>query len=41
MQSSCSYDMKSARLKMEVCIRDIELWILIKKLKMNNGKIDI
>ena len=30
--------MESARLEIEACIRDIELWMLINKLKMNNGK---
>ena len=40
-ETSCSYDMESARLKIEACIRDIELWMLINKLKMNNGKTDV
>ena len=40
-ETSCSYDMVSARLKIEACIRDIELWMLINKLKMNNGKTDV
>ena len=35
-KTSCPYDMESARLKIEACIRDIELWRLINKLKMNN-----
>ena len=33
--------MESALLKIEACIRDIELWMLINKLQMNNGKIDV
>ena len=33
--------MESAQLKIEACIRDIELWMLINKLKMNNGKTDV
>ena len=33
--------MESARLKIEACIHDIELWMLINKLKMNNGKTDV
>ena len=28
-------------LRSEACIRDIELWMLINKLKMNNGKTDV
>ena len=33
--------MDSARLKIETCIRDVELWMLINKLKMNSGKTDV
>ena len=40
-KTSCPYDMESAQLKIEACIRDIELWMLINKLKMNNGKTDV
>ena len=40
-KTSCPYDMESARLKIEACIHDIELWMLINKLRMNNGKTDV
>ena len=40
-KTSCPYGMESARLKIEACIRDIELWMLINKLKMDNGKTDV
>ena len=40
-KTSCPYDMESALLKIEACIRDIELWMLINKLQMKNGKIDV
>ena len=40
-KTSCPYDMESGWLKIEACIRDIELWMLINKLKMNNGKTDV
>ena len=40
-KTSCPYDMESAWLKIEACIRDIELWMPINKLRMNNGKTDV
>ena len=40
-KTSCSYDVESVRLRIEAYFRDIELCMLIKKLKKNNGKTDV
>ena len=40
-KTSRSYDKGSARLRIEACIRDNELWMLLNKLKMNSGKADV
>ena len=40
-KTSCLNDMESSKYKMEACVRDIELWMLCNRLKLNQEKTEV